>query len=242
MVCENGHTFFDSEKSTKICWVCGVEEYVLSHCSYKNCGFQMRHSPFLSGYSRAKRFKGMVDALFWPTPSNPDTKMLEYLLTQKFSNRLEIIAALTTAPLKDKRFGSIHLFCRLMNPKYTEPVHGCLFQMLTRLVREFQCIEARFRQRFVNEPFINYTFLIRHLLTKLEFFSYLPFVKQLKCAKRRAKYMNMLEKLTIIGFDCSNKRVITSGTVLVSAPPLFARGAGLCVHRTHSTVSTIDFS
>ena len=155
----------------------------------------MRHSPFLSGYSRTKRFKGMVEALLWPTPSNPDTKMLDYLFTRKIKNRLELIAALTKAPLKDKRFGSIHLFCRLMDPEYTEPKHGCLFQMLTRLVRDFQCIEGRFRQRFVNEPFINYTFLIRHLLTKLLFFSYLPFVKQLKCAKRKARYNEMLGTL-----------------------------------------------
>ena len=193
--CKDGHDFFDSEKSSRICWNCGLEVYVLSSCSSKNCGFQMRHSPFLSGYSRTKRFKGMVDSLFWPTPSNPDAKMLEYLFTKKFQTRQEIITALTTAPLKDKRFGSIHLFCRLMDPEYTEPSHGCLFQMLTRLVREFGCIEARFRQRFVGEPFINYTFLIRHLLTKLGFYSYLPFVKQLKCEKRKARYNEMLEVL-----------------------------------------------
>ena len=206
MLCTDGHNFFDSEKSTRICWTCGLEEYVLSHCSYKNCGFQMRHSPFLSGYSRSKRFKGMVEALLWPTPSNPDTKMLKYLFCFEFQNRYEIVSALTTAPLKDKRFGSIHLFCKLMDPEYSEPAHGNLFHMLERLVREFECIESRFRQRFLKEPFINYTFLIRHLLTKLKFNSYLPFVKTLKCVKRRARYNEMLRELadfkrTVLDFD-----------------------------------------
>ena len=81
----------DTGLSTRVCIKCGIEKYVLSECTYANCGFTMRHSPFLCGYSRTKRFRGMVEALFWPTPANPDTKMLQYLLLRKFSRRNEIL-------------------------------------------------------------------------------------------------------------------------------------------------------
>ena len=161
-----------------------LETYFLQNCTYANCGFSARHSPFLSGYSRTKRFRGMVDALFWPTPSNPDTKALAYLSNKKVTCRQDIIDAISVAPLKDKRFGSIHIFCRLFDPQYKEPSHECLFRMLKRMVAEFGRIEGRFQQVFRKEPFINYTFLIRHLLSKLGYKSYLPFVKTLKCEKQ----------------------------------------------------------
>ena len=193
--CEKGHDFFDSEKSSKICKRCGVERKILANCTFNNCGFAMRHSPFLSGYSRSKRFRSMVTSLFWPTPANVDHKMLEYMLLRRFNNRDEIIKAITTAPLKDKRFVSIHTFCRLLDPDYVEPPHGCLFRMLHKMVWDFEVIEGRFKQRYINQPFINYTFLIRHLLTKLGYEVYLPFVKQLKCEKRKIRYNEMLVKL-----------------------------------------------
>lgn len=182
--------------TTRVCVLCGKETYFLQNCTYANCGFTVRHSPFLSGYSRTKRFRGMVDALFWPTPSNPDTKTLKYLMNKPLNNRQDIIDAISTSNLKDKRFGSIHIFCRLFDPNYEEPDHGCLFQMIKRMVTEFGHIEARFQQLFPQEPFINYTHILRHLLSKLGFISYLPFVKTLKCEKRKAKYNKMLSVLS----------------------------------------------
>ena len=202
MSCKEKHDFFESDTSSLICRACGVEEYFLQSCTYNNCGFEMRHSPFLSGYSRTKRFRGMVNALFWPTPTNPDSKMLDYLFRMKFTNRNEIIAAVTSAPLKDKRFGSIHIFCRLMDPQYVPPSHGCLFHMEDRIVYEFQCIETRFTHRYVKTPFINYTFLLRHLLTKMGFEQYLVFVKSMKCTKRIARYNKMLKHLAENQIPC----------------------------------------
>ena len=185
----------ETNQSTLVCTECGKETSYLPHCSYRNCGFATRHSPFLSGYSRTKRFRGMVEALFWPTPSNPDKHMLEYLMKQTFANRKDIIRVVTVAPLKDKRFVSIHLFCRLFDPNYLEPTHGDLHQMLKRMVFEFQNIELCFEQTYPTEPFINYTFIIKHLLKRLGFASYLPFVKKLKCPKRKKRYQEMLNAL-----------------------------------------------
>jgi len=189
-------TLVETKTSTRVCTTCGKETFYLPNCSHQNCGFAMRHSPFLSGYSRTKRFKGMVESLFWPTPSNPDTPMLTYFTGKKINSLEDVIHTITTAPLKDKRFVSIHLFARIFDPQYTEPTHGDLHQMLKRMVFQFQRIESCFERIFINEPFINYTFLIKHLLTKLGFTSYLPFVKKLKCPKRKKRYIEMLNILT----------------------------------------------
>ena len=126
---------------------------------------------------------------------NADRTMLAYLLPRTFTSRIDILKTIVSPPLKDKRFGSIHTFCRLLDPEYTEPPHSCLFRMLHNMVWHFEIIEGRFRQRFILEPFINYTFLIRHLLRKLGYGAYLKFVKQLKCQKRKAKYNQMLTEL-----------------------------------------------
>lgn len=193
--CEGPCQVVETQRDTKVCTQCGCEEKCLQNCTTMNCGFTMRHSPFLSGYSRKKRFRGMVDALFWPTPCNADSKMLKYLSTHPCNRRDAIIETMAASSLKDKRFSSIHMFCRLYDTTYMEPSHGDLFEMLKNMVFAFEEIESKFKLRFTGIPFINYTFLIRHLLTKLKYTSYLPFVKKLKCQKRRMRYNNMLKEL-----------------------------------------------
>ena len=222
------HDYFESDKSTIICRLCGVERRIMRDCTWNNCGFAMRHSPFLSGYSRTKRFRGMVEAIFWPTPTNGDSLMLEYLLAQEFNNRKEIIQAVTAAPLKDKRFGSIHLFCRLFNPEYIKPVVIRLHEMLKRLVWEFQILEARFKQRIEEGPFINYSWLIGYLFTKLECLDYLKYVKELKCEKRKKRYMDMVLKLEVSNFSHLSTCVVGVGTLSRSALLPSVYGLGLC--------------
>ena len=198
MSCESAPCeFIETEKDTLVCIECGIEVPFLRGCTFSNCGFATRHSPFLSGYSRTKRFRGMVETLLFPTPSNADTKMLKYLKTQTCKSRTDIITKMAVCHLKDKRFSSIHLFCRLYDPKYKAPVHGCLFQILKRMVFSFEHIESRFKQTFANVPFINYTFLIRYLLVQLKYTTFLPFVKKLKCKKRRKRYNEMLAELAL---------------------------------------------
>ena len=184
--------------STIVCTNCGKEIYVLNTCNYENCGFVMSHSPFLSGYSRTKRFRQMVESLFHPTPSNPDTKMLTHLFANKdkITSSFDLIDIITGSGLKDKRFVSLHLFCKLFDPLYTPPKHGCLFQMKKRMVFQFQKIESKFKFQYSGVPFINYTYLVRYLLVMLGYEEYLSFVKELKCEKRKAHYDDMLVQLS----------------------------------------------
>ena len=213
------HEFFNSEKSSKICWNCGLEENILNNCTYKNCGFNSRHSPFLSGYSRSKRFRGMVESLFWPSPSNGDTAMLKFLFRHTpFRNRTHIVRTMAHTTLKDKRFTSIHVFCRLFEPFYRPPKHKCLFRMAENLIREFEGIESRFHRLYPTQPFINYTFLLAFLLKRKGYFQYIPYVKRLKSKKRKERYEKMLDRLCPIPegelLSCGGTYEVISGTVL----------------------------
>lgn len=197
---------FESPLSTVICRTCGKEQYILATCNYRNCGFQMKHSPFLQGYSRSKRFRQMSEMLLFPSPNNPDTPALEYLSAHKQEIQCiqDIMKLLSVSKLSDKRFCSVHLFSRVFNPGYVKPPkYGDLFAMLDKMVYIFQTIELRYKQYASDKPFINYTYIIRHILRKLKYLYYLQFVKILKCDKRKERYRLMIES-----FDIDKSRTV----------------------------------
>ena len=193
-MCTCGIHLLQTEESSLVCPRCGVETRVLAPCTYLNCGFQMRHSPFQTGYSRSKRFKQMVEMLLFPASANADQKALQLLFENRSTIKClgHIIHLLSTSKLQDKRFCSLHLFSKLFNPKYKPPRKADLFHILERLKFQFQLIELRYKSLVRNKPFINYTFLIRFLLSKMRLWYYLKFVKKLKCRKRRERYRTML--------------------------------------------------
>jgi len=200
MSCECGVRLIDSLTSTEVCRMCGRETYVLQSCNFTNCGFQTSHSPFLSGYSRTKRFKQMSEMLLFPTPSNPDTPALKLLTEHKDQIKClkNIICLISESDLKDKRFCSLHLFSRIFNPLYKLPVkYNDLFFMLERMTSKFQMIELRYKQLATDKPFINYTYLLRNILDGLGYLDYLKYVKILKCNKRKERYRMLLESFSL---------------------------------------------
>ena len=200
MSCECGARLIDSLTSSEVCRMCGKETYVLQSCNFTNCGFQTSHSPFLSGYSRTKRFKQMSEMLLFPTPSNPDTPALKLLTEHKDQIKClkNIICLISESDLKDKRFCSLHLFSRIFNPLYKPPAkYNDLFFMLERMTSKFQMIELRYKQLASDKPFINYTYLLRNILDGLGYLDYLKYVKILKCNKRKERYRMLLESFSL---------------------------------------------
>ena len=200
MSCGCGARLIDSLTSSEVCRMCGKETYVLQSCNFTNCGFQTSHSPFLSGYSRTKRFKQMSEMLLFPTPSNPDTPALKLLTEHKDQIKClkNIICLISESDLKDKRFCSLHLFSRIFNPLYKPPAkYNDLFFMLGRMTSKFQMIELRYKQLASDKPFINYTYLLRNILDGLGYLDYLKYVKILKCNKRKERYRMLLESFSL---------------------------------------------
>ena len=192
--------YYTTRESTHICRGCCCEVPVIEGCNYSNCGFDMSHSPFLSGYSRTKRFRGLCEMLFHPTPSNPDEPMLVYLFERsaQLSTVTNILETMSSSKIKDKRFCSLHLFCKLFEEGYEAPVCDIpITQVLKQMTWYFQEIELRYKSmnavQAIKVPFINYTFIITYILRRIGLYQYLKFLKQLKCKKRIQKYKIMLK-------------------------------------------------
>ena len=149
--------------------------------------------PLINVYSRKKRFKTLAEALFWPSACAKDCPMIQYLTTKgKFNSKKELLQAIKLSNLPDKRYGKIHLFCKLFCtnyrvPRFTKDLH----HVMIILLNQFHNIEFCFSRLFLNIQFFNYRYLLKKLLLKLKLHEYVPFVKTLKC-KQRLKYYNLM--------------------------------------------------
>ena len=193
-------TFITTPYDSKVCIHCGIETPCLPECTSKNVGYSMSHSPFLFGYSRVKRFLGMATSLLFPSASPQDNRMIEYLHTRRHTikTRNDLDVMIRKSHLRDKRFGSMHFFCRHFVRGYTPPpYYDCLFVMRKRLVFSFERIALSFQKVYPVLPFVNYNYLMRYILTECNYLFYLKYVKTLKCKKRRTAYATLLKGLDL---------------------------------------------
>ena len=197
--CEFIPTGYDSI----VCQNCGIEKTCLPGCTQNNVGYASTHSPFQFGYSRVKRFSQMVTNLLFPAASNQDNRMVQYLYTRRhcIKTRKNLNFYIYTSKLRDKRFSSMHFFCKVFLPLYRPPKnYGDLYEMRKRMSFYFERICLQFTRRFPQKPFINYCYLMRRILCECGFYDYLPYVKKLKCKKRKNIYSELLCQL---GFPTS---------------------------------------
>ena len=191
--------FITTTYDTQVCKHCGIEMPHLPECTSINVGYSMSHSPFMFGYSRVKRFFGMATCLLFPSANPQDQRMIEYLDTHpKIKTRMDLDQLIQKSDLRDKRFGSMHFFCRQFVPTYQPPpYYGCLFAMRKRMVFLFERIALAFQKIYPVLPFVNYNYLMRYILTDCKYLYYLTYVKTLKCKKRRIAYAKLLASLNL---------------------------------------------
>ena len=190
--------FITTAYDSKVCIHCGIETTCLPDCTGKNVGYSMSHSPFMFGYSRVKRFCSMATCLLFPSASPQDNRMIEYLdkLRHQIKTRGDLDRIIRSSNLRDKRFGSMHFFCRQFVDNYKAPPHfDYLFEMRKRMVFLFERIALSFQKLYPILPFVNYNYLMRYILTECKYVYYLKYVKTLKCKKRRMAYANLLKGL-----------------------------------------------
>lgn len=194
----NCDTKVPTEYNTEVCISCGVETPLFQPCSSYNVGYKMTHCPFVFGYSRVKRFSNMLNQLLFPSGVPQDNLVVEFLFKnqKKIKSLASLKSLLCSAPVRDKRFNSLHFFSKEFNPLYTlPPNYGCLLTMKKNVTFCFEKIALTFQRNFQNRPFCNYNFLMRYLLTIFRFDYYLRYVKKLKCNRRRLEYQRLLESL-----------------------------------------------
>ena len=192
------HKFINTTYNTRVCMECGVERAYVPCCTLDNVGYKMTHSPFVFGYSRVKRFSQMTTNLLFPACTQQDNAMLQHLYEArgKIRTREDLNTLIHAAPLRDKRFGSLHFFCKKFVCGYQlPPLYGCLFQIQRRMCFVFERIALAFQKKFPSRPFVNYNFLTRYILTSMGLEYYKQYVKQLKCKKRQKHYTDVLAGL-----------------------------------------------
>jgi hypothetical protein len=96
-------------------------------------------------------------------------------------------------PLKDKRFCSIHLFATLTVQNHTKlmPPH---YRYRTHLLRLFDEVLSRHKVHG-GKNFFSYPWLLRRLLAVTGHTQYEPYIKRIRCKRRRKKYNKMLKAL-----------------------------------------------
>ena len=187
--CEN---LVYTNRHTQVCEQCGVETRVPFNLhelilidSYNT------HSPFARGYCRLNRFKRMLYSILAPCPQFFDNTTLKYLdKCGPIKNKEHLLKLLKHAPVKDKRYCSLHLYCKLFCMNYIPPYKpDNIDQIREEIIMHFKDIE--FAHHRYGNPFFNYQWLLNLCLKKWNLHQYLKYTKKLKCKRRRKLYSKM---------------------------------------------------
>jgi hypothetical protein len=191
--CQHTYTIYSNEY-TEICQVCGLETpvaYNIDHSMTINA--YESHCPFSKGYSRLTRFTRMLCSIIHPCPQHFDDRMLKYLDEhQPYPTQEKLMERMKMAPIKDKRYCSVHLYCKLFVENYEPPaLPSNIKEIETQITNHFKDIE--FAHHKHGEPFFNYMWLLNVCLEKWNLQPYLQFTKSLKCKKRKQLYSDMYD-------------------------------------------------
>lgn len=186
-----GRRYYTHEQ-TNVCAECGVEVRVVSCKEPCNTSYsQSYHIDYQNSYSRVKRFGQMLEQVVIGQASPADNKMLEHLHSlHAFPTTQSLLDSVKAAPLRDKRYASLHLFHRLFVSTYTplsRPQNW--FDLKRRMLSMFDAVEFT-HTKHNTEPFVSYSWIMRRFLSMFGMHEYLCFVKPVKCAKRSLKYHN----------------------------------------------------
>ena len=181
-MCNHSRTF--DENGVTSCVKCGVCTNTPLTSNWSTTSYEQRHSPFSGGYSRHKRFRVLLNQLFFPTPCKGDEKMLAYFMDNKLSPIMsDVEQTLRLSGLRDKRYSSLHLFCRLFSPDYTKIKTRNLHGTMKQIVHHFDRFESAYSKMFTG--FISYNYVMHYILESINMTSYLRFIKQTKCKYRK---------------------------------------------------------
>lgn len=178
-----------------VCSSCGVlaRQQLVSYITPRD----WLTDPLMNVYSRKKRFKALTENLFLPHASTKDNKMMAYLTPlAPFPNKDDLLQSLKLSKLGDKRYCSIHYFCKAFVSNYRGPrVLKDVHQVIKILVNRFGDIECVFSRLFPTVQFFNYAWLLSKLLAEFRLNDFIFFVKELKCKQRVTYYSLMLQEI-----------------------------------------------
>ena len=120
--------------------------------------------------------------------------MLEQLLGKSFDDIGALMGAMKKLKVREKRYQSLHLFCRLTVKNYKAP-RRVSFSERKWLMRKFEMVEFGHRMACGDGAFFNYAWLLRTLLLEADLSGHAYFVKRLRCKERLIHYSELLEQV-----------------------------------------------
>ena len=181
---------------SRVCTSCGLESHVLEECTPKNCGFQIKTYKMRLGYSRCARFRKLVLQILLPGITSQDEQMLKYLRTKNIRTLAQLMQTVKQAPLKDKRFHSIHAYSRVLLNDWVQYEPSFALRLVEKFCRMFRNLECRFERRFYGtKAFVNYKFVLHMFFDQLQLTALKRFVPKMKCQKRTRYYANLVQEL-----------------------------------------------
>jgi len=189
--------FHTTPYHTLVCIECGIERVQSFEVTEATTSFTQSYGWHGVGlYSRSKRFGQMLDQCILGLANSVDEPMLRYLSTYpSFPNTKSLLSVLRTAPLKDKRYCSLHLFSRLYCDDYRLVRVSSYPEVKTNLISLYQQLEKLHSQMSPGQQFISYAFIMNEILILKGFNHFTRYIKKLKCPRRNKRYRTQFVKL-----------------------------------------------
>ena len=190
-MCE--HELLQTDYHTRVCLLCGCERSYIGTIKTENTSYRQSYVPWVTSYSRKKRFKSMAECVLNPSPCYLDEPIFKILgFTARFDTVNSLLSKLKSLKLKDKRYQNLHLFCKLFVSSYKNTTHKFdFFHTIKQLTFRFEEIEFSFKRLFPAEQFFNYSWLLNAILFDHGLRDFCAYIKPLKCKKRCKKYTTM---------------------------------------------------
>lgn len=177
------------ESNKMICTNCGLEQPLLENHDHH----ESFEDVYTCVYSRRKRFENLVDSILFPAFHQKDNPVYATLKDKTFKTVDELVDHMKHTQLKDKRFCSTHLFAILTVQNHAKLAPPPYF-FRTRIIRLFDEVLSRHKV-YGGKQFFSYPWLLRRLLAVTGNTQYEPYIKEIRCKRRRKKYNEMLTSL-----------------------------------------------
>ena len=196
MVCCTHETVFYTEHSSIVCANCGIERRVLANImDYKR---SLTSAPLCRFYNRHDRWCTLVKKVCGihngPQVSDP---VWEYLEGKKpFKSTQAILECLRKSKLKNKHYPSLHAFSKNFCSTYRTPREhpDAVYKKLCNYFTHILFLWANTTKK-KPKLFFSYNWLLEQGIAFYNLSDYSYFIKRLKCANRRGKYVNLLLRL-----------------------------------------------
>ena len=196
MECCTHDSVFYTEHSSIVCAHCGIERMVLANImDYKR---SLTSAPLCRFYNRHDRWCTLVKKVCGihngPQVSDPVWKYLEE--KQPFQSTQAILECLRKSKLKNKHYPSLHAFSKNFCSTYRPPREhpDAVYKKLRNYFTHIMFLWANTTKE-KPKLFFSYNWLLEQGIAFYNLSDYSCFIKRLKCANRRGKYVNLLLRL-----------------------------------------------